>query len=153
MTTEMWAGPLTSERDFHEYDVASRTWKGWTDLYTLDRHGPLKRALTRGPYMGFALLSNKLFVSGGSSLERSFDHDIVLYEYDIVSDKWKDLSSQNAGTAPPNRLDFGFAGSNGKLFVFGGYLDRDDDSYSSYQRSIEKLILLSQICCTHIAST
>eukprot|EP00286_Rhodomonas_abbreviata_P027873 CAMPEP_0181303152 /NCGR_PEP_ID=MMETSP1101-20121128/8394_1 /TAXON_ID=46948 /ORGANISM="Rhodomonas abbreviata, Strain Caron Lab Isolate" /LENGTH=1307 /DNA_ID=CAMNT_0023408683 /DNA_START=219 /DNA_END=4139 /DNA_ORIENTATION=+ len=103
--------------DLHAYDIDTAT---WTDLSTPSIGIP-PSARTG---MGLVAMNGKLYVQAGrSSTGASLDD---LYEYDIATTTWTNLSTPSSGTPPPVRYYHGLAAMNGMLYVHGGNTALDD---------------------------
>lgn len=94
----------------HEYHIAFRT---WTNLSSPNAGTPPSPRES----MGMTAFNGKLYVFGGVTSSRRVAD---LHEYNIALRVWRDLSDLNGGSPPADRSNFGFAATNGKLYVFGG---------------------------------
>ena len=61
--------------------------------------------------MGFSLTFSPNFAV-------SFLHD--LYEFDLATLEWADITNQILGTPPPHKFYHGFTSADGILYTFGG---------------------------------
>ena len=148
------AGP---QNDVYRFDPSKSS---WTEL----SHGQVLGSSPLPRYSpGFAASEGKLFVFGGQSLtgdwfivmlldipafcclkylEPYFEWTDVLGDFyclDLSANIWTNLTLSAQGIPPSSRAGHGFAASDGKLFVFGGY-------YGSWVSSeCSSLVMMSTI--------
>jgi N-acetylneuraminic acid mutarotase len=102
--------------DFHTWNITTAR---WTELDKNGSHYPTQRE-------GHGLVSieslKKLFLFGGVveiSGKESLSAD--LYEFDLITSKWKNLSQSCFKTYA--RSHFGITSSSEKIYIFGGLVD------------------------------
>jgi hypothetical protein len=69
-------------------------------------------------FFGITLRQHHITCFGLIDVFAGFHDD--LFELDLTSMAWKNLSSAVSGTPPSPRSGHGFTSINGKLYVFGG---------------------------------
>ena len=89
------------------YDTQTDTWTRLRDMSTLLRN------------FGTAVVDEKIYIIGGTVLDRRFDHQVPTNRvevYDPLTDKWEKRADM-----PTEREQVGTGVVDGKIYVIGGY--------------------------------
>lgn len=100
-----------SLKSFVRFDPVTNTWEELTPMPDFRNHH------------GMAVSNGKIYVSGGTIGEFSFDGQAkTLWVYDPLTDEWSSLADM-----PIGRSQHGMAAIDGKLYVVGGVTPRGGD--------------------------